>query len=67
MDIYKIQCSVVIPFLDHLINELSTSMLNRWLLPYRLTQNSCIQDIDRALAFYSDDLSNENLVDEEFE
>ena len=67
--------SVTIPFLDHLISELSLrfdehtkkAALVQHLLPVRIRSSSSVQDIEQAVAFYGDDLPNRNIVDEEYE
>jgi hypothetical protein len=63
----------VIPFLDHLINELSSrfdvhikraATIQR-LLPERITSNSSVDDIQEAVDFYTNDLPNVEIIDEE--
>ena len=65
---------VVIPFLDHLISELSSrfdahtkkvSMI-QGLLPVRVTSESSVLHIQEAVDFYKDDLPNADIIDEEF-
>lgn len=66
--------SVVIPFLDHLISDLSSRFDKhakqvaslQGLLPTKITSASSMQDIEQAVAFYSSDLPNAAIVDEEF-
>ena len=67
--------SVTIPFLDHLISELSfrfdehtkKAALVQHLLPVQISSTSSVQDIDQAVAFYGDDLPNKSIIDEEYE
>lgn len=67
--------SIVIPFLDHLISELSIRFDNhtkqaallQHLLPSRIIETSTANDIEQAISFYKDDLPNPSIVDEEFE
>ena len=67
--------SVTIPFLDHLISELSfrfdehtkKAALVQHLLPVRICSTSSVQDIDQAVAFYGNDLPNKSIIDEEYE
>lgn len=67
--------SIVIPFLDHLISELSIRFDNhtkqashlQHLLPSRITEISTVNDIEQAINFYKDDLPNPSVVDEEFQ
>ena len=66
--------TVTIPFLDHLISDLSSRFdlhTNRaaslqGLLPTRITWNSSVQDIQEAGTFYADDLPNASIIDAEF-
>ena len=68
------QCTVTIPFLDHLISDISSrfdahakqAALIQALLPAKLTQDSSVGEIEQAVAFYTDDLPNAALLDEEF-
>ena len=65
--------SVVIPFLDHLISELSIRFDNhtkqatllQHLLPSIITETSNPNDIEQAINLYRDDLPNPSIVDEE--
>ena len=67
--------SIVIPFIDHLISELSCrfdahtkqSASLQHLIPHRITQSTSYADIDEAVQYYKDDLPNSCVVDEEFE
>ena len=62
--------SVTIPFLDHLICELSfrfdehtkKAALVQHLLPVRICSTSSVQDIDQAVAFYGNDLPNKSVI-----
>lgn len=55
---------VVIPFLDHLITELTSrfdahakkASMIQGLLPVRITSESSVLDIEEAIEFYKDDL-----------
>ena len=66
--------TVVIPFLDHLINYLSSRFDKhakqvaslQGLLPTKIPPASSVQDIEQAIAFYSNDSPNTAIVDEEF-
>ena len=65
---------VVIPFLDHLISELTSrfdahakkASMIQGLLPMRLSSQSSTVDIEEAVQFYKDDLPNADIIDEEF-
>ena len=67
--------TVTIPFLDHLISDLSSrfdvhtkrAASLQGLLPTRITPSSSVCDIQDAVTFYTDDLPNAGIVDEEFE
>lgn len=67
--------SIVIPFLDHLISELSIRFDNhtkqaallQHLLPSRIIETSTANDIEQAISFNKDDLPNPSIVNEEFE
>lgn len=66
--------TVVIPFLDHLISNLSdrfdshtkTAASLQGLFPRNISNTSSAQDIKEAVAFYADDLPNAGIIDEEF-
>ncbi len=68
------KCTVAIPFLDHLINDMSSrfdahakqAAPLQAILPAKLTYDSSMHDIEQAVAFYTDDLPNAAVVDEEF-
>ena len=68
------EVSVVIPFLDHLISELSIrfddhteqATLLQHLLPSEIMETSNPNDIEQAVNFYRDDLPNPSIIDEEF-
>ena len=65
---------VVIPFLDYLINGISSRFSTRskqaaslqGLLPMNIIVNTSIVDLNEAIAFYSDDLPNPSILDDEF-
>ena len=65
--------SVLIPFLDHLISDLSARFNDHVkeattlekLLPSKLDCNSSVADIQYAVSFYADDLTNSEIVDKE--
>ena len=65
--------TVVIPFLDHLLSDLSARFSDHStraaslekILPSNIESNSSLTDIQDALSFYSDDLPNSQIVDEE--
>ena len=65
--------SVAIPFLDHLISDISSRFFThskqaaslQGLLPLNITVNTSIVDLDEAIVFYSDDPPNPNILDEE--
>ena len=65
---------VIIPFLDHLISELTSrfdahakkASMIQGLLPKRLSSRSSTVDIEEAVQFYKDDLPNADIIDEEF-
>lgn len=65
--------TIVIPFLDHLLADLS-SRFNphvkqashlQSLLPSRITSTTSVSDISEAVKFYNDDLPNPMIIDEE--
>ena len=66
--------SVAIPFLDHLISHISSRFSThskqayslQGLLPVNITVNTSIVVLNDAIVFYSDDLPNPNIIDEEF-
>ena len=66
--------SVLIPFLDHLISDLSARFNDHVkepatlekLLPSKFDCNSSVADIQDAISFNADDLTNSEIVDEEF-
>ena len=66
--------TVVIPFLNHVINNLSTRFSThakqvvsiQSLLPMKITLAFTMQNIEQAAAFYFSDLPNLAIVDEEF-
>ena len=66
--------TVTIPFLDHLISDLSSrfdvhtkrAASLQGLLPTRITPDSSVQDIQEAATFYAGDLPNASILDEEF-
>ena len=66
--------TIVIPFLDYLISDLSnrfdsyakTSASLQGLLPVKITSESSLCDIKQAVEFYEDDLPNSCIIDEEF-
>jgi hypothetical protein len=66
--------TVAIPFLDHLLNELSNRFEThskhaaslQMIIPARFTVDSSMTDIEEAISFYSDDLPNKDIIDEEF-
>ena len=69
------KCTIVMPFLDHIISELSSrfdvhmkkvSSL-QVLIPVNINPASSTEFIKAAIEFYSDDLPNPNVFDEEFE
>ena len=65
--------SVAILFLDHLISDISSRFSThskqaaslQGLLPGNITVNTSIVDLNEAIVFYSDDLPNPNILDEE--
>ena len=65
--------SVAIPFLDHLISDISSRFSThskqaaslQGLLPVNITVNTSIVDLNEAIVFYSDDLPNPNILNEE--
>ena len=69
---YKL--TIAIPFLDHLITELSSrfeahakqAASLQSLLPAMIKPCSSMTDIEQAISFYADDLSNIDIVYEEF-
>ena len=66
--------TVTIPFLDHLISDLSSRFDKhakqvaslQGLLPTKITPASSVRDIEQSAAFYSNDLPNPAILDEEF-
>ncbi len=64
---------VAIPFLDYLISDLSSRFAThskqaaslQGLLLVNITVNTSIVDLNEAIVFYSDDLPNPNILDEE--
>ncbi len=66
--------TVAIPFLDHLISDVTSRFTKhskqaatlQGLLPIHITNNSSFCDIESAASFYSDDLPNASILDEEF-
>ncbi len=64
---------VAIPFLDHLISDISSRFSThskqaaslQGLLPVNIRVNTTIVDLNEAIVFYSDDLPNPNILDEE--
>ena len=69
------KCTIAIPFLDHLISELSSRFDTHMkqvsalqsLLPVKINPTSSAECIAAAIDFYFDDLPNPSVVDEEFE
>jgi len=67
--------SITIPFLDHLICELTTrfsehtkkASLVEHVLPLKIKPSSLARDISDAISFYEDDLPNSRVADEEYE
>ena len=65
--------SVAIPFLDHLISDISSRFSThskqaaslQGLLPVNIRVNTSIIDFNEVIVFYSDDLPNPNILDEE--
>ena len=65
--------SVVIPFLDYHISDISSRFSThskqaaslQGLLPVNITVNTSIVDLNEAIVFYSDDLPNPSILDEE--
>ena len=65
--------AIVIPFLDHLINEITCRFDTntkqvasiQGLLPVRTTSDFSLLDIQEAVDFYRSDLSNADVIDEE--
>ena len=65
--------SVAIPFLDYLISDISSIFYThskqaaslQGLLPVNITVNTSIVDLNEATVFFSDDLPNPNILDEE--
>ena len=65
---------VTIPFLDHLISDLSSrfdvhtkrAASLQGLLPTKITADSSVCDIQEAVTFYTDDLPHASIIDEEF-
>jgi len=71
-DYFKV--SILFPFLDHLISELSSrfdahtnqAALLQYLIPHKISQSTSYADIDQVVQYYKDDLPNSYVVDEEF-
>ena len=65
--------AIVIPFLDHLINEITCRFDThtkqvasiQGLLPVRITSDFPLLDIQEAIDFYTSDLPNAEVIDEE--
>ena len=65
--------TITIPFLDHLISDLSfrfdahakRAASLQSIIPARITEGLSIDDISEGVEFYSDDLPNPGIVDEE--
>ena len=65
---------MTIPFLDHIVSDLTTrfnahvkqSASIEKLLPANINPDSCVKELEQAVAFYKDDLPNADVVDEEF-
>ena len=65
--------TVMIPFLDHLINDISSRFTNHSKqaaslqdLPVNITEGTSTSSMKDAIDFYSDDLPNSDIIDEEF-
>ena len=66
--------TVTIPFLDHLISDLSSrfdvhtkrAASLQGLLPTKITADFSVCDIQEAVTLYTDDLPNASIIDEEF-
>ena len=66
--------SIIIPFLDHLVSDISTRFTKhnktaasiQELLPRSITSSSSFSKIEGAVAFYTADLPNPLIMDEEF-
>ena len=66
--------TVLLPFLDHLLADLKARFAKhvqkvarlQSLLPSSISETSSFQDIEEAVIFYSADLPNPDIVDEEF-
>ena len=66
--------TITIPFLGHLVSDTTTrftahskkSASIQELFPKTITPASCDSKIEEAVAFYTDDLSNPTIIDEEF-
>ncbi len=65
--------TIAIPFLDHLIADLSSRFTShnkqvaslQILLPSSINSTSSFSELDEVISFYSDDLPNSNIIDEE--
>ena len=65
---------VAIPFLDHLVSDVSSRFTHHCkqvaalqeLLPINSTEDTSISKIKEAIDFYADDLPNASIIDEEF-
>ncbi|SMN12514.1 hypothetical protein SPBRAN_1296 [uncultured Candidatus Thioglobus sp.] len=66
--------TIAIPFLDQLVSDISLRFDKhskqaaslQGLLPRNITQTSSLSDIESAVVFYTEDLPNVNILDEEF-
>jgi len=65
--------SIAIPFLDHLISDISSRFTShskqaaslQGLLPCNITSTSSFSEMNEVISFYSDDLPNSSILDEE--
>ncbi len=65
--------TIAIPFLDHLIADLSSRFTShnkqvaslQILLPSSINSTSSFSELDEVISFYSDDLPNSSIIDEE--
>ena len=65
--------TIAIPFLDHLIADISSRFTShskqaaslQGLLPSSINSTSSFSELDEVISFYSDDLPNGNILDEE--